>query len=103
MSALWLTILAIGLVTYATRVVPLVWRVDRVLGGPESCWLDRLVPCLLAGMAATQILPVLRATGGSPALLPGLLGLAAVAVAIRLRPNPGFATLAGMAAYFLAS
>jgi branched-subunit amino acid transport protein len=100
MTELWITILVVGLATYATRAVPLFWR-RGVIHRQRPAWLDRLGPCLLAAMAAAVILPDLAIDGTDGRLLPFLLGLVGVWVAMRIARDPGLATLSGMVVYFV--
>ncbi|MGP3726412.1 AzlD domain-containing protein [Cereibacter sphaeroides] len=102
MSEIWLAILVIGIATYATRVAPLLWERWLPLAAARGGWLDRLGPCLIAAMAATVILPPFLTAEAALDILPELTGLAAVAAVMRLRADPGLATLGGMAAYYLA-
>lgn len=102
MSEIWLAILVIGIATYATRVAPLLWKRRMPLAAARGGWLDRLGPCLIAAVAASVILPPFLGAVTVRDILPELVGLLAVAAMMRLRADPGLATLAGMAAYYLA-
>ena len=101
MNTLWLTILLIGLATYLARALPLFWQPRQSANRSRAAWLDRLGPCLLAAMAATVILPIFMASAEDGSTLEVLFGLAAVAIAMQIRNDPGIATLAGIVVYFL--
>uniref|UniRef100_A4X0A6 Uncharacterized protein n=2 Tax=Cereibacter TaxID=1653176 RepID=A4X0A6_CERS5 len=64
--------------------------------------LDRLGPCLIAAMATIVILPPFLSAATALDILSELAGLLAVGAVMRLRADPGLATLGGMAAYHLA-
>lgn len=103
MTSLWAAIGFIGLVTYATRVVPLFLL--RPIGGKRSrsAWLDRLGPCLLAAMATAVIVPTFADADGLSEGLPVAAGLIAAGGSMWLRRDPGVATLVGMIAFFVVS
>lgn len=101
MSALWIVIIAIGIATYVTRVAPLLWGRRLPMGATRSGWFERLGPCLIAAMAATVILPSFMSMAAAPDIVPELMGLLAVVVVMRLRSDPGLATLGGMVAHYL--
>lgn len=103
MTGIWLTILAIGLATYAARAAPLFWWYGGVCKRQRSARLELLGPCLLSAMAAMQIIPVLAETVGSRDVFPVVFGLLAVGGIMRIRQDPGTATFSGMIVYFLTS
>lgn len=103
MTGLWLTILVVGLATYATRAAPLFWWDGGVDNSQRPAWLDLLGPCLLSAMAAMQIIPALVTAIDGRDMLPVVFGLLAVCGSMRIRKDPGIATFAGMIVYFIAS
>jgi len=100
MTALWITIIVVGLATYATRLAPFVWR-GRASEGRRPMWLDLLGPCLLAAMAATVIVPAFAESRLDGELASVVTGLVTVSIAMRWRRDPGLATLLGMFVFFL--
>ena len=101
-AALWLAFIVIGALTYLTRALPLLSR-RRGIGAPPPAWLDALGPCILAAIAVAVLLPEASAALAAGAWRPFALGSAAAAAAIMLwRRDAGLATLAGVAAYWLA-
>jgi branched-subunit amino acid transport protein len=94
--SIWLTILGMGLATYATRVLPLVTM--RSAPGPR---LERFLRYVPPAIFAALIVPALLAPEGQlrlgPSLWAGLIG-AAVAYATR---NMALTIIAGMASFAL--
>ncbi|MBK1691524.1 AzlD domain-containing protein [Ectothiorhodospira mobilis] len=101
MTALWISILVIGVATYATRVLPLFWVRSRGEERTRSSWLDRLGPCLLAAMATAVILPVFERSESSLELLAATGGVMAAGGSMWLRRDPGLATLVGMIVFYI--
>lgn len=98
----WLAIGVIGLATYAFRVLPLLSngrsREAPVAGRNR---LNALGPCLLTAMAVTVLLPGVGAAAAEGRLLCVIAGTLAVAVVMAFRRDPGLATLAGVAGWWL--
>lgn len=101
MTALWISILVIGVATYATRVLPLFWVGSRGEDRTRSFWLDRLGPCLLAAMAMAVILPMFIQSESPSDLLASTGGVIAAGGAMWLRRDPGMATLIGVVAFYI--
>lgn len=100
-AALWLAFAVIGALTYLTRALPLLSR-RRGSGAPPPAWLDALGPCILAAIAVAVLLPEARAALAADSWRPFALGSAAAAAVMLWRRDAGLATLAGVAAYWLA-
>ncbi|MBK5933176.1 branched-subunit amino acid transport protein AzlD [Rhodovulum imhoffii] len=103
MTALWVTITIIGIATYATRVVPLLWLRPNGQKRLRLSWLDRLGPCLLAAMAVAVILPTFAQTEGSSEFLAAVGGLMGAVGSMCFRRDPGLATLVGIITFYLLS
>lgn len=98
----WFAVLIIGGMTYATRVLPLIWPARRFSSSTRRPqWLEALGPCLLTSMAVTVIFPAVTDAADQTALLPLICGFAAVGAVMLLRSDPGLATLAGMMVWWL--
>lgn len=100
---LWLTIIIIGAVTYATRVIPLFWRRLTDPMKQQSSWLDRLGPCLLSSMAVVVILPAFAGSAFPMEALAAACGLLATSGSMWVRRDPGLATLLGMITFSIVS
>lgn len=101
MTAFWIAIIVIGIVTYATRVLP--FFTPRVRNRRPPAWLDALGPSLLAAMAVTIFAPQASLALAHGTLLVYLAGITAAVFAMKLFNDPGFATLAGVLGWWLAS
>lgn len=100
----WLAICSVGIATCLLRVIPLLWPAGRVQRtSPRAAWLDALGPCLLTAMAATVVAPAFNEAAGHGALLPLGFGCFAVAGMMLAFRDPGWATLAGMAAWWISA
>ena len=103
MSALWITILVVGVATYATRVFPLFWLQPNGEHKMQSSWLNHLGPCLLAAMAVAVILPTFTQPKGTLNALAASVGLIASGGSMWLRRDPGLATVIGMITFYVIS
>ncbi len=101
MNELWIVILAVGLFTSATRILPLFLGAGRKESSSRPAWLDALGPCLLAAMAVAVILPELLASVAAGKGAAAVLSFGVVAAIMRFRRDPGMATLGGMLTFFL--
>nr|WP_255440519.1 AzlD domain-containing protein [Paracoccus sp. MC1854] len=101
-AALWVAFVAIGAVTYLTRALPLLRDHPGKGARPPPAWMEALGPCILAAIAVAVLLPEARGALAQGSLRPFLLGAAAAGAAMRWRRDAGLATLAGVAAYWLA-
>lgn len=97
-----------GLATYLTRFLP-IWAGDRLKGRAAPPWLRRFLlalgPAAIAALlmlSLRDLLPADAARRGAASLAVAL-GAAAVFAALRLTRNPALATLAGAAAYGVAT
>ena len=70
--------------------------------GAAACGRDALGPCILAAIAVAVLLPEARAALAADSWRPFALGSAAAAAVMLWRRDAGLATLAGVAAYWLA-
>ncbi|HYT26301.1 MAG TPA: AzlD domain-containing protein [Actinomycetota bacterium] len=81
MSAAWVTVVLVGLATFAIKAAGPLLLAGRRLPDRLQGALDHLAPALLAALVATEAL----GSQGRLALDPRLLGLGAAAVALALR------------------
>ena len=88
----WLTIVASGIVTYLTRVLPLVVTTGRTAPPQLRRYLDALPIAIIAALAGAGIaVPDAQPTGGAE------IGAALVALAVAAwRRNLLFAVIAGV-------
>lgn len=100
-GALWGLMAVIGAVTYLTRVIPLLSRRRAGTAAPPP-WLEALGPCILAAIAVSVLLPEARSALAAGTIRPFALGGAAAAAMMIWRRDAGLATVAGVAAYWLA-
>jgi branched-subunit amino acid transport protein len=103
MNTIWITIVIIGIATYATRCLPLFWLKPRDHVQPQSSWLNRLGPCLLASMAVAVIQPIFTQDKEFLETVAAMVGLVAAGGFMWLRRDPGIATLVGMIVYYVVS
>lgn len=103
-QGLALAILAMALITYATRALPfLLGRDNRLLAwlaNPDGP-LATLGPAIIAALAAVTILPEARTALASDRWPIFLAATAATLIALRLLKEPGLAVLIGLATYWL--
>ena len=100
----WLVVCLVGIGTCLLRVIPLVWPTGRIRhASPRAAWLDALGPCLLMAMATTVVVPAVNEAAGQGAWLPLGCGCLAVAGMMLVFRDPGWATLAGMAAWWISA
>ena len=102
-TELWIAFVVIGVLTYLTRALPLLLnRRSKGADAPPPAWLDALGPCILAAIAVAVLLPEASAALAADAWRPFALGSVAAAAVMLWRRDAGLATLAGVAAYWLA-
>ncbi len=103
MNILWITIAIVGVATYATRVLPLLWLKSNDQNKSRPLWLDRLGPCLLAAMAIVVIMPNFSQFKETFEILAAAGGLMAAGSSMWFRRDPGIATLVGMLTFYMLS
>ena len=82
MTAVWITVAAVGLATMLTKAAGTLLIGDRALPPRAQAALEHLAPALLAALVVTQ---ALGGQGGGFAVDARLAGLAAAAVALLFR------------------
>ncbi len=99
----WLAIGIIGLATYAFRVLPLLSNDgrSRKASADGRGRLNALGLCLLTAMAVTVLLPEIGAAVAQDRLPCAIAGMLAVVAVMAARRDPGLATLAGVAGWWL--
>ncbi len=96
----WLAIAVMALVTWLSRALPfLLMRKSSVFGRLASGRFVILGPALLVAMTVVVVYSDLQHAAGPEPVLTYLCGLLAAGVCVKLTRNPGYAVLAGMAAY----
>ncbi|HET8569384.1 MAG TPA: AzlD domain-containing protein [Candidatus Limnocylindria bacterium] len=95
---IWAAIVASGIVTFATRALPLTVRVRLPDGGPARAYLDALPTAIIAALAgAAVIAPADAVTRGAE-----LVGAGAATAVAAWRRHVLLAMLAGVAAVAVA-